>query len=69
MQHWDLTIGHDEMEGFTERVALELDASFPGAGHTAVILITVIFLSSSVAAAVLGADQGFTLESLRTGSC
>lgn len=52
------------MEGFTECVALELEASFTGAGHIPIIFITLILLSSGVAAAVLSADWSFTLQSL-----
>jgi hypothetical protein len=64
LRHWDLTIGHAEMEGFTECVALELEASFTGLGHIAIIFITLVFLSSSLAAALLSADKSFTLQSL-----
>lgn len=56
----DLTIGHNEMEGFTESVALDLEVSFFGVGHIIIIL--------SVAAALLHADRSFTLQSLQTGS-
>jgi hypothetical protein len=52
------------MEGFTECVALELEASFTGLGHIAIIFITLVFLSSSLAAALLSADKSFTLQSL-----
>ena len=58
------------MEGFTERVALDLEASFAGAGPIVIVFITLILRSSSnMAAAVLSADQSFTLQSLRPGSC
>lgn len=55
---WDLTIGHNQMEGFTESVALGLEVDFPWVRQ--VIL--------SVAAALLGADRSFALERLKTVS-
>lgn len=63
---WDLTVGNDEMEGFTECVALELEASFTGMGHITIIVIVIIIMS--VATAPFSADRPFTLQSLQTGS-
>ena len=54
----------DSMSESTECVALELEVSFTGLGHIAIIFITLIFLSSSLAAALLSADKSFTLQSL-----
>lgn len=47
----DLTVGHNQMEGLTESVALELEVSFP--------LASQVFIN--VADAILGADRSFTL--------
>lgn len=52
------------MEGFTECVALELEASFTGSGHIAIIFLTLVLLGRSLAAAVLSAERSFTLQSL-----
>lgn len=51
-----LTVRHNQVEGFTESVTLDLKVAVPGACHVA----------GRVAAAVLGADRSFALQHLQS---